>query len=56
MEVIRRGFVGGDLSNNAQKRYLWVVIIIENKKVKINNDKKNAAILFSDNDYSKGFN
>ena len=54
-EVIARGFARVGFNNNAHKRHLWAIIVIENNKVKSNNKEKGLDILFSDDDYVKGF-
>ena len=50
VEVIVSGFVGGSLSSNPKKRYLRAVMAVDNKKVKLDDVKKNAIILSFDND------
>ena len=37
VKVIAGRFVEGGLSNNAWKRHLWIVMVVENKKVKVEN-------------------
>ena len=56
VEVIAIGFVRGDLSNNAQKRYLQAVMAVESKKVNPHEVENNVVISFSDDDYPDGFN
>lgn len=55
VEVIVRGFTGGGLNNNAQKRHLQVMMVVENKKVKSENTGKALVISFSNDDNLKGF-
>ena len=55
VEVIARGFVGGDLSKNACKRHLPAIMVIENKKAKDEIGKKGPVISFSDDNYLEGF-
>ena len=54
IEVITEGFPRGDLSNNAHKRLVRVVMAVESKKVKPQEVEKSAVISFSDEDYPDG--
>ena len=56
VEVIRGGFVKASLSNNARKRHLWAIMVIENNKVKLDGAEKGLIISFSDDDYLEKFN
>ena len=56
VEVIIGGFVGRGINNNARKRHLQVLMVVENKKVKPKNVEGGLVILFSDKDYLEGFN
>ena len=55
VDVISRGFVGGGLNNNAQKRHLRAVITIENKKAKPDDVENSVVLSLSDDDYLEGF-
>ena len=55
VEVIIRGFVRGGLNNNACKRHLRTIMVVESKKAKSNNQEKVHVISFSNEDYCKGF-
>ena len=53
--MITRGFIGGGFSNNACKRHLKIVMAVEGKKVKPNDQEKGQVISFSNEDYYEGF-
>ena len=55
MEVITRGFIERGLRNNACKRHLQVMIVVENRNVKSDEVEKGPVISFSNNDFLKGF-
>ena len=44
VKVIVGGFVRGGLNNNACKKHLWVVMTVENKKVKPNSVEEGLII------------
>ena len=56
VKVIVGGFIGEGFSNNARKRHLWTMIVVESQKVKLDDQEKGHVIFFSNEDYCKGFN